>query len=43
MEEVNYMILMVYYHLKENFVMEKEREKEKNIIAMENWNLKENI
>ena len=43
MEQVkNMMIIMVNYYLKENIKMEKEMEKEKNII-MVNQNLKVNI
>jgi len=36
-------MIMVNYYLKENILMGKEMEKEKNIIGMVNYYLKENI
>ena len=39
MAKVANIITMVIYYLKGNIIREKDTEKEKNILLMENWNL----
>ena len=43
MAKVANIITMVIYYLKGNIIREKDTEKEKNILLMENWNLKAHI
>ena len=43
MAKVANIITMVIYYLKGNIIREKDTEKEKNILLIENWNLKAHI
>ena len=42
-EKLKNLMMMVYQNMKENILMEKEEEQEKNIMKMENLNLKVSI